>query len=141
MKIFLVFIFSLLSFLSFGQERTIQTISIELEQLTAPLSLVDTDVINNKYQLMEVDLSVDLRKQYLKKNTPLMLLPENKFIQQNYNVAIPGAPTNQRKVGFTISGNGYNSSLNRNTGDIKNNAYKDASLYSGAFCPITGLAY
>ncbi len=139
MRIFLALVIGFLSFLSYAQEKTIQSISIEWEQLSAPLSFTNKESINTKYQLLEVDLSVDLRKQYLKKNTSFMQLPENKFVQPEYNVAIPHP--NQRKVGFTISGNGYSPNLSGNTGGIKNTAYKDASLYSGAFCPITGLAY
>lgn len=139
MRVYLILIISILSFSTYSQEKTIKSISIEWEKLGAPLSLINKEIVNNKYQLMEVDLSIDLRKQYLKKNSTssFMMLPENKFIQSEYNVAIP--QSNQRNVGFTISGYGYNG--NRNTGGIKNNAYKDASLYSGAYCPITGLAY
>ncbi len=138
MKIFLALVIGSVSFLSYAQENTIESISIEWEQLVAPLSL-HTKSVPNKYQLLEVDLSVNLREQYLNKDaSSLMILPENKFIQPNYNVAIPQPKT--KNTGFSISGNGYNSNLNT-SGRIKNTAYKDAGLYSGAFCPITGLAY
>jgi len=71
---------------------------------------------------------------------PLMMLPENKFIQPDYTVAIPGSQT--KNIGFRVSGNGYNTNRRgrSSSGSIKNNAYKDAGFYNGEFCPITGFA-
>ncbi len=139
MKIFITLFISSISFLSYGQENTIRPITIALEYLSAPLVISQKETTAQKYKLLEVDLSVNLREQYLRKNKSMMYLPEKQYIQPEYNVAIPQSNSDS-KVGFTISGNGYNSNLNT-TGGIKNTAYKDASLYSGAFCPITGLAY
>ncbi|MBQ0733185.1 hypothetical protein [Aquimarina celericrescens] len=139
MKSLVVILIGSISFLSYGQENNIKSITIAWEQLGAPLSLVNDNSNINTYQLLEVDLSVDLRQQYLKKNaSPMMLLPDNKSIQSEYNFSFP--QPKKGNVGFSVSGNGYNANVN-STGEIKNTAYKDASLYSGAFCPITGLAY
>ncbi len=140
MKILFTMLIGCISFWSYGQEKTLQSIQIEWEQLSAPLSLnTKSSSEINKYKLLEVNLDIDLRKQYLRKDTSsMMILPENKYIQSDYYVAIPG-PQN-KNFSFTISGNGNSSSTN-NSGGIKNTAYKDAGLYSGAFCPITGLAY
>ncbi len=140
MKVFLTILIASISFLSYSQENAIKSIAIEWEQLSTPLSLVkEESKAVGKYQLLEIDLSVNLREQYyMRKNTaPIMYLPENKFVSTSYNVAIPQPKTSS--IGFTISGNGYNS--NNNSGGIKNTAYKDASLYSGPYCPITGQAY
>ncbi len=139
MKIFLVLFIACFSLTAYGQENITDKISIPWEELSAPLTITKNELKTKKYQLQEVDLSVDLRQQYLRKNTSIMLLPKNQFIQTEYNVVI-----SQPKIsntGFTISGNGYSSSNLNNNGRIKNTAYEDAGLYSGAFCPITGLAY
>lgn len=89
------------------------------------------EIKTTKYHLMEIDLAVDLRKQALHQDSSPITLSQNQFITSSYNVAIP-------KNQFKVSING-NNSYNPNNGGIKNNAYKDASLYSGAFCPITGI--
>ncbi len=139
MKSLVVILIGCISFLSYGQENDIKSITIAWEQLGAPLSLVNDNSNINTYQLLEVDLSVDLRRQYLKKNaSPMMLMPDNKFIQSEYNFSFP--QPKKGNIGFSFSGNGNNSNLN-SVGRIKNTAYKDASLYGGAFCPITGFAY
>ncbi len=138
MKTFLTLLIASFSLVSFGQENATPTIVIAWEQLSAPLLIHPKKESVEKYELLKVDLSVDLRKQYLKENSlPIMYLPENQYVEQEYTIAFPQSNTNTPN--FTISGNGYNS--NSNNGGIKNTAYKDASLYSGAFCPITGLAY
>ncbi|WP_074406414.1 MULTISPECIES: hypothetical protein [Aquimarina] len=135
MKVFLVLLIGSISFLSYGQEDAIQTIAIEWEQLSAPLVMHKKEVETQKYQLQEVDLTVDLRQQAFKKSYTMYIdTPKYKNISSKYNVAIPQPKTS----GFRVYGNGYNPN---NKGGIKNTAYKDASLYSGAFCPITGLAY
>ncbi len=133
MKSFLILIFGSISILSFGQENTIH--KIEWEQLGAPISLIAKENSVEKYQLLEVDLSVDLREQYLRKQTSILELPQEQFIAPKYNVAIE----QPKSFSFRVSGNGA-SNLNNN-GGVKNIAYKDAGFYSGAFCPITGLAY
>ncbi|WP_109300727.1 hypothetical protein [Aquimarina sp. AU474] len=133
MKSFLILFFGSISILSFGQETTIHT--IEWEQLAAPLSLVVEENSVEKYQLLEIDLSIDLREQYLRKKTSILELPQEHFIAPKYNVAIE----QPKSFSFRVSGNG--SSNSNNSGGVKNIAYKDAGFYSGAFCPITGLAY
>ncbi len=141
MKIFLVLLIACFSLTAYGQENITDKISIPWEELSAPLIITKNELKTKKYQLQEVDLSVDLRQQYLRKNTfSIMHLPQNKFIQAEYNAFIL-QPKKTNSVGFKISGNGYNASNLNNNGRLKNTAYKDASLYSGAFCPITGLAY
>ncbi|MBP2832664.1 hypothetical protein J8281_10750 [Aquimarina sp. U1-2] len=68
----------------------------------------------------------------------MMLLPKNKFIQPNYTFNLP--KSKQGSIEFSVRGN--NNAFNVNdTGQVKNNAYKDAGFYTGAFCPITGLFY
>ena len=136
MKSLLLILFCGLCTFSFGQETPIQFIKIELEQLAAPLLVDQENLGSEKYHLMPIDLSVDLRKQALSKNTPILELPKAQFIAPMYNVAIP----QPQALRFTVSGNGNNSTFT-NKGGIKNIAYKDAGFYSGAFCPITGLAY
>ncbi|TSE04070.1 MULTISPECIES: hypothetical protein [Aquimarina] len=137
MKIFLAVFIGSISFLSYAQENPIQTISIEWEQLSAPISFANKALPTTTYQLMEVNLDIDLRQQALRKPATMFLeLPKSKIVSPKYSVAIPQPKTS----GFTISGSGYNPNTNA-AGGIKNIAYKDASLYSGAYCPITGLAY
>ncbi len=136
MKSLLLILFCGLCTLSFGQETPIQFIKIELEQLGAPLLVKQESLGSEKYQLMPIDLSVDLRKQALSKNAPTLELPKEQFIAPLYSVAVP----QPQALRFTVSGNGNSSSFTNN-GGIKNIAYKDAGFYSGAFCPITGLAY
>ncbi len=146
MRGFLVVLIGCFCCISYGQETKSKSIIIEiediqLEKLGAPLSFITKNTPEtSKYQLQKVDLSIDLREQYLRKKNKVttMYLPENKFVNAKYNVAIPQPQT--KRTSFSISGNGYGNS-NTNSSGIKNIAYKDASLYSGAFCPITGLAY
>ncbi len=138
MKVFLALLIGSISFLSYGQEDAIQTIAIaiEWEQLSAPLVMHKKEVETQKYQLQEVDLTVDLRQQAFKKSYTMYIdTPKYKDISSKYKIAIPQPKTS----GFRVYGNGYN--FNTNKGGIKNTAYKDASLYSGTFYPITGLAY
>ncbi len=137
MKSFLVIFIGSISFLSYAQENLIQSISIEWEQLSAPISFANKELKTSSYQLMEVNLDIDLRQQALRKPATMFLeSPKSKAISPKYNIGIPQSKTS----GFSISGRGYNPNANT-TGGIKNIAYKDASLYSGTYCPITGLAY
>ncbi|WP_299311900.1 hypothetical protein [uncultured Aquimarina sp.] len=140
-----------IGFVSYGQEKTSFslawdemsthlsendfTYTIEHKEITPSLSFIRPTISASNYQLMEINLSIDLRKQYLKNDTPILLLPENKFIQSDYAVSIPTTAT-KRNAKITITGNGgYNS----NNSGIKNTAYKDASAYTGIYCPVTGL--
>ena len=59
--------------------------------------------------------------------------PKYKSIQGNYNVAIPDS-------NFKVYVNQFNTDRLNNrvyTSGLQNNAYKDASAYSGLFCPVT----
>ncbi|KAA1245059.1 hypothetical protein [Aquimarina sp. RZ0] len=160
MKTFFALLLGCLSFISFGQEKpsyilewqelsdslseeNVSIYTITQREIVPSLSFIKQYAVTENYQLMEVDLTKDIRKQHLRPDTPMLRLPENKFIQSDYTIAIPTA-TNREHTGLTISGsaggygfNGYNFSTN-NTG-IKNSAYKDASLYTGVYCPVTGL--
>ncbi|WP_299241260.1 hypothetical protein [uncultured Aquimarina sp.] len=152
-RIFLGLLLACIGFTSYGQEKTSFSISwdemnthlsendfmytIEHREITPSLSFIKPIVSVGTYQLMEIDLSVDLRKQHLKNDTPILLLPENKFIQSDYAVAIPSTVKSNARI--TITGNGGYNSSNTNNGGVKNTAYRDASTYTGIYCPVTGL--
>ncbi|TPN89032.1 hypothetical protein [Aquimarina algicola] len=142
MKGFCIFLF--LGFgicYSYAQENKIAPIAIEWEVLSSPLRMTPQEIstTNTVYHLQEVDLSIDLRKKALR-NEEFMFVKaspvQSNSDKYNFTVSKP-----KKSSGFSISGRSNLSSLqnNTNSGEIKNTAYKDASLYSGAFCPITGL--
>ncbi|MHA7059134.1 hypothetical protein ACWGOQ_0018045 [Aquimarina sp. M1] len=154
MRIFLGLLFTSFCCITFAQEKV--SLSIEWETLNTQLSenhnrysIVHKEIIPSlshtrpeisigHYRLMEINLAVDLRKQRLKDETPILLLPENKFIQSDYAVSIPTKTKNDINITITGNGNGgYNS--NTTSGGVKNTAYKDASTYTGIYCPVTGL--
>lgn len=161
MKTFIVIFLGCISFYSYGQERPsyllewqewsdslsediLSTYTIAQTEIIPSLSFINQYNVSGNYQLMEIDLTRDIRKQHLRPDTPMLQLPENKFIQSDYALAIPTA-TNSNRNGLTITGsaggygiNGYNSSTT-NTYGIKNTAYKDASFYTGVYCPVTGV--
>ncbi len=111
--------------------------TLEHKEITPSLSYLHQKIITGSFYLMEIDLTVDLRNQHLKNKTPILLLPENRFIQSDYSVAIPTTERNSARI--TITGNGGYNSSSSNSGGIKNNAYRDASTYTGIYCPVTGL--
>ncbi len=129
----MILLFGGIGCLSFGQEIEIKTISFE--RLSEPISLVQKEDPSQKYQLMEVNLTVDVRQQALRKSAPILELPKEQFIAPLYNVSIPQPGA----FSLRVSGSGFNNT--QNNGGVKNIAYKDAGFYSGAFCSITGLAY
>ncbi|MBP2832663.1 hypothetical protein J8281_10745 [Aquimarina sp. U1-2] len=59
-KIIVLLAISSIGCLSYGQERNWNTLVVPLEKLGAPL-LSAEKIINTSYQLLEVDLSIDLR--------------------------------------------------------------------------------
>jgi len=125
----------------YSQENRILDLNIPIawEELSAPLLInMNRDLAKEKYKLLEVDLSNDLRKQY-NNNISMMYLPKKQYIKQQYNVAIPQPTSKPINFGFSA---GSVRSLDSNTanGGIKNIAYKDASTFynPGAFCPLTG---
>lgn len=158
MKLFFGFLIGCIGFISFGQEKQ-PTRAISWEALDAivakrsldytliyqeivpSLSYIRKGIATGNYTLMEVNLAVDIRKQHSEKDTPLLLIPENKFVQSEYHVAIPSTiqnNTNNMQLRITGSG-GYNRRSTNNTGGVKNNAYRDASTYTGIYCPVTGV--
>ena len=156
MKIILGLLLGCISFISFGQENPIQTIdwneldaklsennlnyTIEYMEIIPSLSFVNQIVSTGTYYLMEVNLAIDLRQQYLKKDTPILLLPENKFIQSGYTFSIPSTPKNNAQI--TITGNGgYSNSSSGGSNTVKNTVYRDASTYTGTYCGATGIIY
>ncbi|WP_299437080.1 hypothetical protein [uncultured Aquimarina sp.] len=144
-----------MSFTSFGQEKP--TFAVEWEELnvkisentdmytlehreiTPSLSYISQRIATGNYYLMEINLAVDLRRQHLKNDAPVLLLPENKFIQSDYSVALPTTTSVQNNFRVSITGNGGYNSSNTSNGGIKNNAYRDASSYTGIYCPVTGV--
>ncbi|GAA0720358.1 hypothetical protein GCM10009430_20440 [Aquimarina litoralis] len=154
MRFFIGIFLVCFSFSSFGQENPSLKISweaigdhiseidakytLEHKEITPSLSYIRKTIATGNYQLMEINLAVDLRKQHLKNETPILLLPENKFVQSEYNVAIPTA-TPQSAFRVSITGNGGYNNSNTSNGGIKNNAYRDASTYTGIYCPVTGV--
>ncbi|WP_299216714.1 hypothetical protein [uncultured Aquimarina sp.] len=156
MKILFVFLLSCISLISYGQEKSSLTIdwetwntqliendsqyALEHKEITPSLSYLREIISTGNYFLMEINLAVDLRKQHLKKDTPILMLPENKFIQSDYAFTLPSTTTqNQNNLRFTITGNGGYNANNNGKGSIKNNAYRDASTYTGIYCPVTGI--
>lgn len=133
MKLLPCFLLCSIVFLSYGQETPVYEFS--WEPSVPSLSYVSKqEIATQEYTLMVVDLSVDLRRQALHKNVSTITLSENQFISASYKVAIP-----QNK--FRVYGNNGYTGFTPSNGGIKNTAYQDASLYSGAFCPITGAFY
>ncbi|MDY8135673.1 hypothetical protein [Aquimarina sp. 2201CG5-10] len=154
MRVFTTLFLVLISIYSYGQDNPTYIVdweelnailsednisyTIEFEESIPSLSYVSKNIQTQKYELMEIDLSVDLRKQELGDKASMLILPKNNFIQPNYTVAIP--TQSQPNSNFRITGNGGFGSSTSN-GGVRNTVYKDASLYSGAFCPITGIVY
>jgi len=155
MKIFFGLLLGCMSLFSFSQENPILSVdwndldaklsdnslhyTIEYMEITPGLSFIRQTYTTGNHQLMEINLAIDLRTQYLRKDeAPTLLLPENKFIQSPYTLAIPTTPKSNGRI--TITGNGgYN---NNNSGiggsSVKNTVYRDASTYTGTFCGATG---
>lgn len=151
-----------ISFISFGQEKPEKRIgwkkigtyiSDEHAQYRIPqIKIIPSlsyirQIAPQNYQLMEINLDIDLRKKENRNHTPILQLPENQFIQSEYSATLSVAPkTNTRSFRVT-GGVGYDSTFynnqrsNNSNGGIKNNAYKDVSLYTGIYCPATGLPY
>ncbi|GGX28242.1 hypothetical protein [Aquimarina muelleri] len=124
MKAFLIAIIASIGFASYGQENSLNSVAIEWEELSAPLSIEKNESEIHKYELLEVNLSVDLRRQSLRKNYTMFIdTPKYKDVSSVYKIK----PSTSKSSGFTISGNGSN--LNTNTGRLKNTAYKDAGIY------------
>ncbi|WP_405206808.1 hypothetical protein [Aquimarina sp. LLG6339-5] len=156
MKIFPILLLSFISLTCYGQEKPLLTIdwetwntqivnnssqyTLEHKEITPSLSYIRELISTGNYVLMEINLSVDLRKQHLENETPILLLPENKFVQSNYAFSLPNnANQNQNNLRFTITGNGGYNANNSGKGGVKNNAYRDASTYTGIYCPVTGV--
>ncbi|MDH7445760.1 hypothetical protein [Aquimarina sp. 2201CG14-23] len=154
-NIFFGLLFSTVSFVSFGQEKPIYIVEweeldnklseeelyyvIELKEITPSLSFINQRIATGNYQLMEIDLTIDLRTQHLRKDsTDFLQLPENKYIQSDYALAIPSG-LNERRGRITITGSGGYNSSSTNNGGIKNTAYRDAGSYTGIYCPVTGV--
>ncbi|GAA4114787.1 hypothetical protein GCM10022393_14550 [Aquimarina addita] len=151
---------------SFGQEKFQNTIenkeidtnisddnlqySIPTFEITPSLSYL-RQITPQNYQLMEINLDIDLRKKEHRNNTPLLQLPENKFVQSEYPNTLTVAPKT-KSSSFQITGRGgysnniystrnrYSNSSTNNNG-IQNNAYQDASLHTRFYNPFIGLPY
>ncbi|AXT54991.1 hypothetical protein D1815_04180 [Aquimarina sp. AD1] len=156
MKIFPIIFLSCIGLISYGQEKPSLTIdwetwnthiadnssqyTLEHKEITPSLSYIRELISTGNYVLMEINLSIDLRKQHLENETPILLLPENKFIQSDYAFSLPNSTNqNQNNLRFTITGNGGYNTNNTGKGSVKNNAYRDASTYTGIYCPVTGV--
>ena len=123
----------MLSFISPAQEFV--DYSIPVIELKPTLSYIKEIKSETNFQLTEIDLTRDLRKEALKDQPSMMIVekPKYKTIQGNYNVAIPDS-------NFKVYVNQFNTDRLNNrvyTSGLQNNAYKDASAYSGLFCPVT----
>ena len=105
------------------------------------LSFIESPLKVSKHTLMVIDLSIDLRKQHQNPETSILVLPENKFIQSEYNVSLPSAISKQKSAITLTGGGGYNSNSRGSNGHgtIKNTVYKDASEYAVIYCPVTGV--
>ncbi|WP_025740313.1 hypothetical protein [Aquimarina pacifica] len=127
MKRVLLACFVCISFMVCGQENELHIFAIDVEELNMPLMTKSTKFDTEKYQLLEVNLAIDLRQTSLrKKNTMYIETSNNHTIQKNYTLSLSKS---RKASGFTISGNDYN--LNRKSNySVKNTAYKDASLYT-----------
>jgi len=158
MNVYIRFLFVLLSINSFAQEshlisnnwnqlndqfttQNTEYYIIDIKEIKPSLSFLNREITSiNNHTLPEIDLGIDIRKQGLQDESSIMLeLPKNRFIQPDYVLSIPKTP----KRNFTISGGLYSNISNSNNtgsnGNIKNIAYKDASLYTGIYCPLTGV--
>ncbi|MFD2562533.1 hypothetical protein [Aquimarina rubra] len=153
MRIFFVLLLGGFGFMTFGQEKPSLAIeweslnaqlsesytqyTIEHQEIIPSLSYIRSIVSTGNYQLMEIDLTVDLRRQLIKDDRPMLLLPENKFVKSDYYVAIPTIEKSDASI--TITGNGGYNNSNPNNGGVKNTVYEDASTRTGIYCPVTGL--
>ncbi|WP_378173467.1 hypothetical protein [Aquimarina sp. SS2-1] len=153
MRIFFGIFLSCFSFMTFAQEKPSLIVeweslnaqlsenytkyTIEHQDITPSLSYIRSRIATGNYHLMEIDLTVDLRRQRIKDDRPMLLLPENKFVKSDYYVAIP--TIEKRDASITITGNGGYNNSNPNNGGVKNTVYEDASTRTGIYCPVTGL--
>ncbi|UZO79525.1 hypothetical protein NBT05_11195 [Aquimarina sp. ERC-38] len=88
------------------------------------------------FTLMEIDLSVDLRRQAFQNRTPYLYESKNPHVIEQFSVRLPTQILNKT----TITGrNRLDFTVNR--GSVRNSVYKDASFYTGAYNPFTGLPY
>lgn len=88
------------------------------------------------FYLMEIDLTVDLRKQALQNKTPFLYESENPHIIEKFSVRLPSTGLDKT----TIRGrNRLDFTVHR--GPVRNSVYKDASFYTGTYNPFTGLPY
>ncbi|RZS93693.1 hypothetical protein [Aquimarina brevivitae] len=132
----LIGIFSLLFFCAFSQAQELQEYGIPIPEVRSSLSNLKEIKSETNFVLTEVDLSRDLRREAFRDQFSMVLeeKPKYKTVTPNYNIAIP-----ESNVKVYI--NAFNTDRLNNrtyTSGIKNNAYKDASTYSGLFCPQTG---
>ena len=88
------------------------------------------------FKLLEIDFNVDLRKQALQNKTPFLYESKNPHVIEKFSVRLPANVQNKT----TINGrNRLDFSVNR--GSVRNSVYRDASFYTGAYNPFTGLPY
>ena len=114
-----------------------QRFIISWEIISPSLSYI-REVQPTHHELMEIDLSVDLRKQAYENKTPLLITEKKK----TYDISKLRIfrPTNEYRSGVIITGRRrLDYSVYR--GEVKNTVYKDASFYTGAYNPFTGLPY
>ncbi|WP_103068433.1 hypothetical protein [Aquimarina sediminis] len=135
MKFFIAALIGSITLISYGQESKITSFTIDAatwEALSMPLVTVEKESKYSKYILQEVNIHEDLRAQAFKKSYSMYIeKPKFKDVTSKYKIS----NTKQKTSGFTITGSGYNANNKINSGDVKNNAYKDASsgLYRGYY--------
>ena len=132
MKYVVFTILLMFSFISKAQEFV--DYSIPVTELKPALSFIKEIKSETNFQLTEIDLTRDLRKESLKDQPSMMIVekPKYKSIQVNYNVAIPDS-------NFKVYVNQFNTNRLNNrvyTSGLQNNAYKDASENTFLFYPV-----
>ncbi|WP_378188164.1 hypothetical protein ACE939_06920 [Aquimarina sp. W85] len=114
-----------LSTLSYGQEVEQYVIDWKIE--TPSLSIVSASITSSIFELLEVDLDQDLRRQGLRKEQPILLVEQQPKPVRKYNFTIGGSKP--KPSSFSITGSGSNLN-NPNNAGIRNSAYQDMSRYS-----------
>lgn len=123
------------NFQSFYNTETTTSNLLKFEIGTPSLSYLNK-LPQHTFYLMEIDLTVDLRKQALQNKTPFLYESENPHIIEKFSVRLPSTGIDKT----TIRGrNRLDFTVHR--GPVRNSVYKDASFYTGAYNPFTSLPY
>ncbi|MFL1895539.1 hypothetical protein ACJRPK_07540 [Aquimarina sp. 2-A2] len=124
MKLISLVILCIISSLSYAQETINYSIEWEIE--TPSLSILNSAIESSIFELLEVNLDEDLRRQELQKGRSILLVEKRPAPVRKYNFSIATKP---KPSALKVTGSG--ATLNDvNSGNIKNSAYQDMSRYN-----------